>query len=210
MIGYHSCVPVPSLCRRTSAAEREIEHVTEHHARQSGLAQRDCAANRRIVRLQTCALPRYHDHASTSWRGSAPRDHSPAGRGDQSHRRRHRATPARPENDGPNSIAPRTPSHLLPFKPSAMLAARMVSHRANGPLTGTVGPIFDTAGDSSRCGCRGVHPIGWRRSTARPALYGIANTTEICSPLLIAIYLASPNTLDARTIVTGQFNYGRH
>ena len=75
VIGYHWCVPVPSPCRRTSAAEREIEHVTEHHARQSGLAQRDCAANRRIVRLQTCALPRYHDHASTSWHGSAPRDH---------------------------------------------------------------------------------------------------------------------------------------
>ena len=36
VIGYHLCVPVPSLCRRTSAAEREIEHVTEHHARQSG------------------------------------------------------------------------------------------------------------------------------------------------------------------------------
>ena len=66
VIGYQLCVPVPSLCRRTSAAEREIEPVTEHHARQSGLAQRDCAANRRIVRLQTCALPRYHDHASTS------------------------------------------------------------------------------------------------------------------------------------------------
>jgi hypothetical protein len=116
------------------------------------------------------------------------------------------ATPARLETDRRNSSAPRTPSHLLPSKPSAMLAARMVSTRANGPLTGTLGPIFDTAGDSSRCGCRGVHPIGWRRSTARPALYGIAHKTEICSPLLIAIYLASPNTLDATTIETGQFN----
>ena len=29
-IGYDQCVPVPLLCRRTSTAEREIEHVTEH------------------------------------------------------------------------------------------------------------------------------------------------------------------------------------
>jgi hypothetical protein len=27
VISYHSCVPVPSLCRRTSTAKREIEDV---------------------------------------------------------------------------------------------------------------------------------------------------------------------------------------
>jgi hypothetical protein len=84
VIGYHSGVPVPSLCRRTSTAEREIEHVTEHHARQCGLAQADCAANRRMVRLQTCAPPRYHDHANTSW-----------------HRSRHATTPLLGEATNP-------------------------------------------------------------------------------------------------------------
>jgi hypothetical protein len=41
VIGYHLGVPVRSLRRRPGAAEREIEH----RARESGLAQRDCAAN---------------------------------------------------------------------------------------------------------------------------------------------------------------------
>jgi hypothetical protein len=54
---------------------------------------------------------------------------------------------------------------------------------------------------------RASHWVASINGEARP--YGIANKTEICSPLLIAIYLASPNTLDARTIETGHLRDSR-